>query len=86
MRVGMFATATFFGRTKDTVTAIPATAVLHLHDRDWVYVPLTSGKFRRIEVHSGATTGDGMQIVAAGLNAGEQVVRNALQLSSASGQ
>jgi cobalt-zinc-cadmium efflux system membrane fusion protein len=86
MRVGMFATATFFGATKEAVTAVPATAVLHLHDRDWVYLPLDPGKFRRTEVHSGGMTGNGMQIVAAGLNAGQQVVGNALQLSSASGQ
>ena len=86
MRAGMFATAIFFGANKDPVAAVPATAVLHLHDRDWVYLPLSPGKFRRTEVRSGGTTSDGMQIVATGLNAGQQVVRNALQLSSASGQ
>src|SRR5271169_1839475 len=39
MRPGMFVTATFQGREKDRRAAVPATAILHLHDRDWVYVP-----------------------------------------------
>src|ERR1700751_5054325 len=37
MRPGMFVTATFHGRKKESHAAVPATAVLHLHDRDWVY-------------------------------------------------
>src|SRR5208282_5851853 len=40
MRPGMFVTATFHGQTKDKRAAVPATAILHLHDRDWVYVPM----------------------------------------------
>ena len=39
MRVGMFVTATFYGKQTETHAAVPATAILHLHDRDWVYVP-----------------------------------------------
>src|SRR6202044_4141845 len=39
MRPGMFVTTTFHGRKKETHAAVPATAVLHLQDRDWVYVP-----------------------------------------------
>src|SRR5271154_5733198 len=39
MRPGMFVTATFHGQQKETHAAVPATAILHLHDRDWVYVP-----------------------------------------------
>ena len=39
MRVGMFVTATFHGQSKEMHATVPATAVLHLHDRDWVYVP-----------------------------------------------
>jgi cobalt-zinc-cadmium efflux system membrane fusion protein len=35
MRVGMFATATFFGNATQTHASVPATAILHLHDRDW---------------------------------------------------
>src|SRR6202041_1026360 len=39
MRIGMFATATFHGRRPEQHAAVPASAILHLHDRDWVYVP-----------------------------------------------
>jgi cobalt-zinc-cadmium efflux system membrane fusion protein len=48
MRVGMFVTATFHGQKKETHAAVPATAILHLHDRDWVYVPAGGKKFRRV--------------------------------------
>src|SRR5208282_1724765 len=39
MRPGMFATATFVGLKKEAHTAVPASAILHLHDREWVYIP-----------------------------------------------
>ena len=39
MRVGMFVTATFHGQKKIRYAAVPTSAILHLHDRDWVYVP-----------------------------------------------
>ena len=54
LRMGMFVTATFHGLTKEIHAAVPATAVLHLHDREWVYVPLGGGQFRRTEVVAGA--------------------------------
>ncbi|MGA2074383.1 MAG: efflux RND transporter periplasmic adaptor subunit [Terriglobia bacterium] len=50
LRLGMFATATFYGVKKVVHTTVPASAVLHLHDRDWVYVPVEGGRFRRLEV------------------------------------
>ena len=53
MRLGMFVTATFHGQTKEMHTAVPASAILHIHDRDWVYVPAPDNKFRRVEVVSG---------------------------------
>src|SRR5271163_629580 len=43
MRIGMFVTATFHGRTPERHTAVPASAVLHLHDRDWVYTDVGEG-------------------------------------------
>ncbi|MFZ0480009.1 MAG: efflux RND transporter periplasmic adaptor subunit, partial [Terriglobales bacterium] len=55
MRIGMFVTATFYGKQSETHAAIPATAILHLHDREWVYAPLGSGHFKRLEVVTGAT-------------------------------
>ena len=39
MRLGMFVTATFHGLTTEKHATVPATAILHLHDRDWVYTP-----------------------------------------------
>jgi len=52
MRPGMFATATLFGKEKRNFTAVPASAIVHLHDRDWVFVPAQE-KFKRIQVISG---------------------------------
>ena len=39
MRIGMFVTATFQGQKQEMHTIVPASAILHIHDRDWVYVP-----------------------------------------------
>src|SRR5580658_4821647 len=35
MRIGMFVTATFHGETLEKRATVPATAILHLHDREW---------------------------------------------------
>jgi membrane fusion protein, heavy metal efflux system len=78
MRVGMFVTATFHGQKKETLTVVPAAAILHLHDRNWVYVPAGDKKFRRIEVVIGPTLTDNMQEIVSGLQPGQQVIRNAL--------
>jgi cobalt-zinc-cadmium efflux system membrane fusion protein len=82
MRVGMFATATIHGKTLQTHTQVPSTAVLHLHDRDWVYVPAGNGQFRRVSVQGGATLPGNMQEILSGLNVGQQVVSNALALQN----
>jgi len=78
MRVGMFVTATFHGQKKETHALIPATAILHLHDRDWVYVPAGDRKFRRVEVVAGETLPGNMQEVISGIQPGAQVIQNAL--------
>jgi cobalt-zinc-cadmium efflux system membrane fusion protein len=78
MRVGMFVTATFHGKKTETHTAVPATAILHLHDRNWVYVPSGEQKFRRTEVAVGQTIANNMQEILSGLQPGQQVVQNAL--------
>ena len=82
MRVGMFATATFHGRRPEGRASVPASAILHLHDRDWVYVPAGEGKFKRVGVVGGAMIADGMQEVTSGLAAGQQVIKNALELQN----
>lgn len=82
MRVGMFVTATFYGRTPETHVAVPASAVLHLHDRDWVFVPSGGGQFRRVEVAVGNLLPGNMQEVISGIQPGVQVVQNALVIQN----
>lgn len=82
MRIGMFVTATFFGKAPETHAAVPANAILHLHDREWVYASLGNGHLRRLEVTSGAMLPNGQQEVVKGLQAGQQVVTNALDLQN----
>src|SRR5467141_697607 len=82
MRVGMFVTATFHGQKKETRAAVPAAAILHLHDRDWVYVPTGGNKFRRTEVVAGNALPDKTQEIVSGIKPGQQVVLNALVLQN----
>jgi cobalt-zinc-cadmium efflux system membrane fusion protein len=86
MRVGMFVNATFLGKSLQKRAAIPSTAILHLQDRDWVYQPVGQGQFRRIEVRAGAMLPGNLQEVTSGLNPGQQVVQNALELQNATEQ
>jgi len=82
MRVGMFVTATFHGLKKETRTVVPASAILHLHDRDWVYIPEGEKKFRRVNVVAGAFLPDHSQEIVSGVQPGQRVVSNALVLQS----
>ena len=82
LKVGMFVTATFKGQKNQTHALIPASAVLHLHDKDWVYVPAGDKKFKRVAVVAGATLPDKTQEILSGINPGEQVVSNALVLQN----
>jgi cobalt-zinc-cadmium efflux system membrane fusion protein len=82
MRVGMFATATFYGKHPETWAAVPATAILHLHDREWVYAPIGGGHFKRLEVVTGNMLPNNMQEVVSGIKPGDQVVTNALVLQN----
>jgi cobalt-zinc-cadmium efflux system membrane fusion protein len=78
MRIGMFVTATFHGLTTEKHATVPATAILHLHDREFVYTPLGNGRFRREEVNAGNMLPENMQEVLSGLKPGDQVVARAL--------
>jgi membrane fusion protein, heavy metal efflux system len=82
MRPGMFVTATFRGQKKESHAAIPATAILHLHDRDWVYLPAGGDKFKRLAIIAGESLPNNMQEVISGLKPGDQVVSNALVLQN----
>jgi cobalt-zinc-cadmium efflux system membrane fusion protein len=80
MRLGMFVKATFRSQTREMHTVVPASAIVHIHDRDFVYLPAPGNKFRRIEVVSGDSVPGNMQEVRSGLTPGQQLVANALVL------
>jgi membrane fusion protein, heavy metal efflux system len=82
LKLGMFATATFISRTKEKHAVVPADAVLHLHDRDWVYVPAGSNQFRRTEIRAGSMLAGRRQEILSGLAPRQQVVTNALLLET----
>jgi cobalt-zinc-cadmium efflux system membrane fusion protein len=78
MKLGMFVTATFHGLTTERRATVPASAILHLHDREWVYTPIQNGHFRRLEVAGGIMLPNNMQEIVSGIKPGDQVVSNAL--------
>jgi len=86
LKLGMFGTATFTGRGEEMRAVVPADAVLHLHDRDWVFLPAGSNQFKRTEVHAGKMLGGNRQEIVSGLEPGQQVVGNALLLETAGNQ
>lgn len=86
MRVGMFLTATFFGRKGVLDAVVPTTSVLHLHDKDWVFIPAANNSFRRLEVHAGNILPNNLQIVQSGIGPGQPVVKDSLSLEAESEQ
>jgi membrane fusion protein, heavy metal efflux system len=89
MKLGMFATATFQSLKKQHFALVPAPAILHLHDRDWVFVPAGGKQFRRVEIKGGEMVGDKQEILAqiqdskeVPFPSGQQVVSNVLQLEA----
>jgi len=82
MRFGMFVTATFHGEIKEKHATVPATAILHLHDREWVYTPVGSGRFRRVEVAGGNMLPGNIQEIISGIQPGARIVANALVLQN----
>ena len=81
LKLGMFVTATFESRTKETYAVVPAAAILHLHDRDWVFVPAGGNQFRRVEVNAGDML-PGNRQESFRHAPGQQVVSNVLQLEA----
>ncbi len=82
LRPGMFATAKFISQGSRTRPVVASTAILRLHDKDWVFRPAGERRFRRCEVQGGPVLPDGSQEILAGLQPGDEVVANALQFSS----
>ena len=82
LRVGMFATATFHAQKQITRVVVPASAVLHLRDRDWVYVSKGGDAVERRMVVAVQMLPDKMQEIISGLEAGQRVIADALVLQT----
>ncbi len=82
LKLGMFVNATFGGKTNEIHPVVPASAILHLHDREWVFVPAGDKKFKRVKVHGGQMLSDNRQELLSGIAPGQQVVSNVLQLEA----
>jgi cobalt-zinc-cadmium efflux system membrane fusion protein len=65
---------------------VPADAVLHLHDREWVYAPVGGNQFKRIEVRAGKMLDGNRQEILSGIAPNQQVVGHALLLETAGNQ
>jgi cobalt-zinc-cadmium efflux system membrane fusion protein len=82
MKIGMFVTASFRSQKQEARVVVPASAIVHLHDQDFVYVAMSQGNFRLTKVVSGDMAPGGTQVVQSGLQAGTKVATNALELQS----
>lgn len=82
LRFGMFAVATFRSRKRTDRVVVPATAVMRLHDKDWVFRKESSNRFRKIAVTADGLAPDGLQEVRGGVKPGDELVTNALEFST----
>jgi cobalt-zinc-cadmium efflux system membrane fusion protein len=82
MKIGMFVSATFHARKSETHAVVPSSAILHLHDRNWVYIPDGEKRFRRVDVVAGIALPNNSQEIVSGIQPGQRVVANALVLQS----
>jgi membrane fusion protein, heavy metal efflux system len=82
LKLGMFVTATFESKKKQVHAVVPASSVMHLHDREWVFVPAGGNSFRRVEVHAGDMLPGNKQDIVSGVTVGQQVVSNVLPLEA----
>lgn len=82
LRPGMFASVLASATVPRPMRAVPATAVVHVNDRDWVLASEAPGRFRRVAVRVGGPLADGRLEVLEGVAVGERVVTTALDLVS----
>lgn len=82
LRSGMFAVATFRSRKLIDRVVVPATAIMRLHDKDWVFRKESDKQFRKIAIQADGLAPDGMQEIREGVKAGDEVVTNALEFST----
>jgi cobalt-zinc-cadmium efflux system membrane fusion protein len=84
-RPGMYAVATFRSRKQKPHLVVPATAIMRLQDKDWVFRRETANSFRRLEVQT-AGLSDGLQQIRRGAKEGDELVANALAFSAAASE
>ena len=82
LRLGMFVTATLTSRSASPRATVPASAILHLHDRDWVFQPTSQREFKRIPVVPGIMLPGGRQEILSGVQPGASVVKDVLNLQA----
>ncbi len=82
LRLGMFVTATLTSRSASPRATVPASAILHLHDRDWVFQPTGQREFKRIPVVPGIMLPGGRQEILSGVQPGASVVKDVLNLQA----
>jgi len=82
LRPGMFAVATFRSRRATERIVVPSTAIMRLHDKDWVFCKESDKHFRRREIQADGVAPNGMQEIRQGVKAGDEVVVNALEFST----
>jgi len=84
LRPNMYAVATFRSSQLHPRLVVPTTAVMRLQDKDWVFRQESPNQFRKVEVHSSGATSDGLQeLQDGGVKAGDEIVANALEFSTA---
>jgi cobalt-zinc-cadmium efflux system membrane fusion protein len=84
-RPGMFAVVTFRSRKQKPHLVVPATAIMRLQDKDWIFRKETANSFRRLEVHA-AGLSDGLEQIRQGAKVGDELVANALAFSAAASE
>jgi membrane fusion protein, heavy metal efflux system len=82
LRPGMYAVAKFRSRKLTSRIVVPSTAIMRLHDKDWVFRKESNNRFRKIAVQADGMTPDGMQEIRDGVKAGDELVTNALEFST----
>ena len=82
LRPGMFASATFRSRKLTNRVVVPATAIMRLHDKDWVFRKEGDKRFRKIAIVADGLAPDGMQEIREGVKPGDELMTNALEFST----
>jgi cobalt-zinc-cadmium efflux system membrane fusion protein len=82
LRPGMFAAATFRSRKMTERVVVPATAIMRLHDKDWVFRKEGDKRFRKVLVQADGLAPDGMQEIRNGVKPGDELVTNSLEFST----